>query len=323
MQDPVAEMAKFVQGGSFAGGDATEERIESPEPSAKEAADGEGDKTEDGKAEEDTAEDDAPDEEEDVGDSGVVAAEDEKPKPKPKQTAQQRINEERRRRGDADRRAEAAEARIAELEKGLTKPSDESKAEPATTGAAPDPTKYDYGEVDPKYLRDLAKHEVRTELAAQKAEEEKTRQAEAAARTVRTIKAKADAFVEAGAEKYPDDFMDKVVDSPIIQKELTKPVHDLLLESEHGVDIARYLALHPKEAREIFSKSEYAQAAHFGRIEARFVAEAEKPDEKPKPKISAAPDPGTRARGTGGKFAPAPDTTNFREFERMASKFAR
>lgn len=247
-------------------------------------------------------------------------------KTKPKKTAQERIGEitharrEAERRADAERtRADAAEARAAALERGDTKQPLTKQPEAAKDDKdRPKPDAYEYGELDGKYIADVTAYEVNKAIATHTAKQEETRQAEAAAVKQREYQKRAGDMLEAGRAKF-EDFDDQVLEGTVITKELTGVIHDLLLESEVGADIVYHLATHPKEARAIFSKSAIAQAADFGRLEARFTAPP-KAEKKPDPKPPSAPDPVKQPRGAGGKFATAPETSDFAAFEALANR---
>lgn len=260
----------------------------------------------------------------DEGAPAEDAAEEEAPVAKPVKkhvSPDKRIAQYRRVAGDAERRAVAAERRVAELEAG-GKPTEKEGLTPAaaaakkTEEAAPTPDKYEYGELDSRYIADVVKFETAKALKAARAEEETTRQTEAAALQRAEYLEKAGAVRTAGLAKY-EDFDETVLQSDIINTDLTQTVHDLLLESEAAPDIAYHLATHPEEARAIFSKAPMAQAAHFGRLEARFLAEA-KPAPKKAPIVPKASPPPRIPRGGGGQFSTPASTTDFAAFEAKA-----
>jgi hypothetical protein len=237
-------------------------------------------------------------------------------KPKAKASANERIGQAIKKQRAAERDAEAERSariemqkRLDAIEARLTPPKEPVKED----GERPTPDKFEYGELDTKYITALAKYEARQEIRAERAADEKKRQTEAAAASQREIQAKAASVIEAGRAKY-DDFDDVVLQSPIINKELTQVVHDLLLESDVGPDIAHHLASNPKEAREIFSKSPARQAALFGALEAKFSATSAA--EPPKAvKTTKAPPPVKAVRGAGSKPEVPGETSDFAAFE--------
>jgi len=83
--------------------------------------------------------------------------------------------------------------------------------------------------------------------------------------------------------------------------------------------VAYHLANNRDEAKSIAMMHPLEQARAFGRLEARFLAEAaaKVAEPKPEPKVKTdAPEPPThRARGGGGKFSVDDDTSDFAAFE--------
>jgi len=243
---------------------------------------------------------------------------------KPKKTAAERIAELTRQRHEAERalaaeRAEKEALRV-KLEGGKA-PGLTEKTQGATSDQdlPPDPTdttKYPYGELSIEYVNDSARYAVRQELKAAEAKQEEKRQREAAAQQEQTYRGKADAMTTAGAEKY-DDFEDVVIGG---MRAGTVPVSKdlamLILDSDVGHDVAYHLASNPKEAQEVFGKTPLAQAAYFGRLEAKFSSTSSDAAAKPAVKTTQAPPPpATTARGTGSKTAFDPNTASFDDFE--------
>jgi len=247
---------------------------------------------------------------------------------KPKKTAEQRIAELTRQRHEAERalaaeRAEKEALRV-KLEGGKT-PDLTGKSQDATNqtdDVPPDPldaTKYPYGELSIEYVNDSARYAVRQELKAEQAKQEERRQREAAAQQEQTYRGKADAMASAGAEKYSD--FDEVVREGIKSGEVpvSGDLAKLILESEVGHDIAYHLASNPKEAQEVFGKTPLAQAAYFGRLEAKFSSTSSDATAKHAVKTTKAPPPPeNRARGAGSKTGPDPATAAFENFEAAA-----
>jgi hypothetical protein len=253
---------------------------------------------------------------------------------KPKKTLQDRINAATRKQRTAERERDALAARVAALEAGgkpapLTTPEKGSKDDPDTS---PDPTKFEYGEMDSGYIRALARFETRQEIAANQKKQNETQltaKEQEAAEKFATQKA---AFEEAGSEKY-DDFADVVMDNTFSKTNpsgwpLSDVLGAMLLDSEQGPDIAYMLASDIKLAKEVFGKSPARQAAWFGVEEAKRSAGSgateDKPDAaaeaaKPGTKVvSKAPTPITRARGQGSNSSVPGSTTDFAAFEAVA-----
>lgn len=217
---------------------------------------------------------------------------------------------------EAVRRAEEAERR-AEYWRGKAEGT-ETPAPPAAEqpqeDQRPDPSKYEFGEADPKYVEDLTKFTVRQEYAEQ--------QHMAGLRAeVATMEAKYERNVATRVEKYPD-YHDKVTKGADEGKFPVSAVMALgIKHSDFGPDVAYYLATNVAEATRIAGLGELEQAKEFGRLEYRFEQEA-KPAAKTEtsaPKATKAPEPPKNlARGAGGKFAAEPDTDDFAAFEKFA-----
>lgn len=227
-------------------------------------------------------------------------------------------------------RGDALEGRIAALEgKGLT---------PAKAGATdnpdkePDPKDFEFGEMDSKFIRALARYEARQEFKAAEGNQQKTKQQQDAEREAAEIVTQRTALEEAGAEAY-DDFDDVVTQSRQLDQDdpawwpLSRELGQLVLASDVGHHVAYHLASHPDEARKIFGKSPMEQAAYFGRLEAKFEATPGAKDPKQQPaggqqqqvKAPKAPAPPRNgARGSGGTTPLSAATTDFAAFEAKA-----
>jgi hypothetical protein len=261
-------------------------------------------------------------------------------KTKAEQKSSDRYRAMQRRERDAIRRADAAEkdrtdlaARIAALEKAPLTDKDGSGKDDA--GEAPDPKKFEFGELDANYIRALARFETRQEMKAA----EKNKQTETLTAAQKVAKEKFEAvkaeFEDKGSDLH-DDFAEVVMDGA---RDKAWPLSDQLgaglLESEFGPQIAYELASDPKEAKRVFGLSEARQLAWLGRKEAELEASAgsgakddkedkdgkAEADPKPAPKVaqvSRAPAPIQRARGQGSASAVPGDTSDFAAFEAAA-----
>lgn len=294
---------------------------------------------------EDLADDDDGDEDDDGDDSELDAdasdddedREDTKPKRR-KKSARQRIAE-------LTAEKHAARDRIAELEAERealkaqggddtdgnddaadTRPETDIVEADLSDLEKPDPSKYEFGEIDAKYMQDIA--EYNAEVAFRKRE--------AKAETERNKKAKADADANAiaqmeknfldnvltpGLEEF-DDFETVVIEGGKAGKyRLSPTLVSLISESENGAKIMYHFASNPKEASKVASQSVAKQAAYFGRLEARFDTSADDGEDAGKnrrTKATRAPKPGKRkARGSGKGKGTNPATTDFASFEKM------
>lgn len=245
----------------------------------------------------------------------------------------------------AERKTSDLERRLAALEAGGVKvplTGDTKKANDADATKEPDPKDFEFGEVDAKFIRALARWEAKQEIAeASKKTQTQTRAADEAVAQAEFTEKKA-AFEDAGLEAF-DDFQEVVIDTVNLPESdpaywpLSATVGQLLLESDHGPAIARQLASDTKEAKRVNKLSAPQQAAWFGRQEAKLESQKdasgqnkdkpegadragrEAPKETPRT-VSRAPIPLNRGRGTGGNKQPSDATTDFAAFEAMANQ---
>lgn len=199
--------------------------------------------------------------------------------------------------------------------------------------------KYQYGELDPKYLADLARYEATEALRAETERTNTSKQTAAEAAKAAEFEESREAFAEAGEELF-DDFREVVMDNGWSKDNpggwpCSTTVAELLLDSDHGAEIAYELASNIPEARRVSKMTAARQAIWFGQQEAKLSAEsaanAPKPKEKPaagapagnantgkQVRESRAPAPLSRLNGSGGNRVPDGSTTDFRAFEAAA-----
>lgn len=293
-----AEMATFITG----------------EPSEQASED------ENGAVEAEEAEE-QPDEDENEAEEGDEDAEEtseseETEDRKRRRSGAERYRRQRERAEAAEARAAALEARLAALERG-EKPQDTpdlTKGPVSVTNEAvkePDPANYTYGDLDPRYIRDLARFEAKQEAEAVRKELQATEQQKAAMREAEQIKTRAEQTAQVGSERYAD--FNEVVIEGAEEGEwpLTQPMLEAALDSDKGADILYYLASNPKEAEQVANMDQRQLDRWVGRMEAQF--------DRPEPrKVSKAPPPVKSARGSGGKFTADPATSDFAAFEKLA-----
>jgi len=237
---------------------------------------------------------------------------------KKRRSGAERFRRQRERAEAAEARAAALEARLAALEQGQN-PSQQQELtnapqnETNIAGQSPDPAKYQYGDLDPNYISDLADWKAEQKVAQLRQEILATQQYQVAVQEAERIRNKALETAQVGSERYPD-FMEVVVEGAENDEwPLTKPMLDAALESDRGPDILYYLATNPDEAEKVARMDTRQQDRWFGRMEATL----KRPEAR---KVSKAPAPVKTARGSGGKFAPDPSTSDFAAFERMANQ---
>ena len=245
----------------------------------------------------------------------------EKPAEKPKKaTPSERIGDLTAKWRGAERtadtekqRADRAEAELAALKSGKT-PLTPPAAADTGDDAPPDPSKFDYGELDPKYIAALSRHETRQALKEERANDEKTRQATAAAAEQREQVAKQADMVKAGVLLH-DDFDEVVMQGAREGKwQLSRDLGVLLLDSEFGAEIAYELAKDPEEADRVFKLSPAKQAAYLGRKEATIEAARAALSTKV-PKTPQAQTPPKLPKGGSGSNKVAADSSDFAAVE--------
>jgi hypothetical protein len=260
-----------------------------------------------------------PDEKELTDEEKAAAAAEAKPKGK-KASFNERIGDvtakwrtEQRNTSAATARAEAAERELADLKAGKTPLTPAPAATTASSGA-PDPSQFDYGELDPKYIAALSRFETLETLKAEKAKDETARQAEAEAATRREQATKQGEMLKAGI-KLHDDFDEVVMQGAQEGKwQLSPTLGVLLLDSEFGPQIAYELAKNPDEATRVYNLAPSAQAAHFGRQEAKLEAAKPSPAGKPA-KTPQAQTPPKLPKGGSGSAKVSADSSDFAAVE--------
>ena len=239
----------------------------------------------------------------------------------------------------AERAANTAQAELRAISERLARFEGASSAQqqPLTTQQsasnldpkAPDPAKYQFGELDARYVADLARYSAnqvieadRQQRTAETAQTAKAREAE----QFRAFNAKA-------VEKFPD-FQEVVLDTAARQEwALSDVVAKLALQSDFGHDVFYDLARDPTEAQRVASLTPVEQARWFGRREAFYSAKspaangngqaapgANAPRQTtplPVRTTQAPPPPQTRLRGGGNPQPVQADTTDFAAFERL------
>lgn len=263
-------------------------------------------------------------------------------KQKPKRSVQERINDATKKQRQAERRAATAEAERDALRAQIASGRPAADKAPLTgdtkkakdDDAPPDPSKFQYGELDAGYIRAVARYEAKQELAAQSEKDNETRLTAEQQRAKREFEDKRAAFEEAGGEKF-EDFHEVVFDGAYDERTnprgwpMSNELGMELLESDHGPDIAYKLASDLKLAREIFELPVRKQLAWLGRQEAELSAgtgattdqdEGEESEDQPAEqptsrKVSKAPAPVPRARGQGSNNSGSVDSNDFAAVE--------
>lgn len=289
-------------------------------------------------AEEDT---DAPAETGDEEEAEEAEGEDEsdedepepEPKPKPKSKAQQRIEKLLERERLANERADALEARLAALE--ARKPKEEKHEEPAPPAlrdqlpdGAPNPDALDkdgnpvyaLGEFDPKFIRDMTKFTIESELKAKQEHEQREAAQRQAAEAQRAIQENWHSKLDEYEKEVPEvreDISDLVETFQSIEPSYGEYLASVIMSCEAGPAIMHYLSQNIGEAQKIVASGPAAATLAIGRLEARLGSTSAKEEKRNTKRVSSAPTPPeNRARGAGGKFSVAPDTDDLDAFER-------
>lgn len=235
------------------------------------------------------------------------STESEKDKPKKKGGFQRRIDKLNSRAAAEKARADALEARLAELEKaGKSKRDPEPKA--AAAEGEPQPEDFD---THAAYVKAQARWEAKQLLKEERQEAEKIR---FESDQQKVLKAHAER-VKSFSEKTEDfaDVLESVDDIPV-----SAAVREVILESEHGPALMYELAKNRDEYARICELSDRAAARELGKIEAKIEARASQ-EKKPEPKITKAPKPIGPIGGGKGTVAKSIDDPNlsFSDYERM------
>lgn len=245
-------------------------------------------------------------------------------KPKKKRDVQERMNELTRQRYEAERRELEAQRELQklrdEIARGAAAPA---KTENPVEDTAPDPetklengeAKYPLGEFDPAYIRDLARHTIKQEQEAAaayrkeaeaKAAEEQTR-AQAQAKFAEKLQA---------AEAETPDIQNKIMSlDPMfntIEPRYGQYLLDVVRQLDNAPQVLAYLADNPASAQQIVNAGAAAATVALGRLDAQLT----KPTKEQK-KVTKAPEPPVRTRGTQGQFAVAGDTDDLDSFSRV------
>jgi len=240
----------------------------------------------------------APAEEGDPGDDAAAATDE--PAPKPRRSVQERIDEAVKAQREAERDREYWR------EQALRNQAPQPKAETPSEDAEPDPSDYEHGELDVRFIRDHAtfhaKRTFREETAKQTAERERAERLTAFENTTK-----------AAAEKHTDFFEVVGRDYGKAAALCTSAMQEAILSSDVGGELAYHLATNPGEARRIAALDPISQVRMLGRLEGQLSAPAKTP-----PKTATdAPAPTPQVRGQGGRFTVPPDTDDFAAFEKQ------
>lgn len=217
------------------------------------------------------------------GQAPSAASEGDKPStPTPEQAAkregrrfERKLDKAYRQRAEAQARAELLEKRLAELEKPKS-PEGEPKLEQFDF----DPEKYATAKAE------YAKSQAAKDFEARQ-------RTQAATETQQRLMAAWEEKVERADDKY-DDF-----EQVVGKLEPNSPFVAAIMEAENGEDIAYYLGKNHKVAERIVRLSPLSQVREIGKLEAKLLAEPEKPKTPSKAPAPITPLTGTAPLVTG------------------------
>lgn len=191
---------------------------------------------------------------------------------------------ERRKRQEAEQRAQALEAKIAEYTR--TQQPQQQQDGP------PDPNQYQ--DNPQEYWRLLARFEAREEMKAEKARQEQDAQARKQQEQIASFQTAAQKAVDAGKSEFTD--FDAVVNSGLAPF-MTPVMQQALVFTPNGHKVAYYLGKNPGEAARIAQMDPPSMLMELGELRAKVAA----------PKRVELPQTLTQERNAQGRFVPADD----------------
>jgi hypothetical protein len=267
----------------------------------------------------------------------------------------QRIAHYRAVAGEAERERDAARAELAALRGGGKAPAPATEQEPRHDDKNEDGTdKYEFGEADPAFTKDLARYEGRQAYREERQKEaEEGKKNAAQQEVVGKLHDGMAAIEKTGPEKY-EDFEAKINEA--VEARGGEPLHPMvsigIAVSPAGADIAYRLATDEAAATKIEKLAQTnprAAAMEFGELEGQYLDNEDDADldlndpldmarmigrERARRKgltkgaaverkVTKAPEPAEhRSRGANGQFDTRADTSDFGAFEKMANRKA-
>jgi hypothetical protein len=230
------------------------------------------------------------------GDDAAAAETEGSAKPKPRKPPQDRIDEVTRNWRETERDRDYWRD-LAMRSQPTTKP----EAAAADDGE-PDPSAYEHGELDARFIRDHATyHAKKTFREEQTAAQARTR-AQTAIQT----------FEQRVEEQFPDGEPDGLARLRDL-KAIPPVVTELILDSEIGPKLADHLGNNIRELNRISALPPLQQVRELTKLELKLASPP-----APTPKTATdAPAPTPQVRGAGGRFTVAADTDDFAAFEKQ------
>jgi len=244
----------------------------------------------------DTEETQAQGDEQSGDDAAAADDEGEGEQPKPKKSPQERINEVTRARREAERERDYWRDLAMQ-----SKPAPTPQAQQQQDDGEPDPSAYEHGGLDARFIRDHATFHARRTFQEEQAKLTRQSRVQTA---IQTFEQRAEDLFPDGEPEGLERFRSLPTVSPAIQ--------EVIMDSEIGPKLADYLGSHTRELNRISALSPLQQARELTKLELKLAS----PPAPSAKTVTDAPSPTTQVRGAGGKFKPAPDTDDFAAFEK-------
>lgn len=266
--------------------------------------------------------DDAPIEQEETQeqdeDDANLAQEEDEEAPKPKTRTEKRIEQLLEKARLAEERAAALEAKLNERKEPETPkpvPTKSDDKAPRPDDKNEDGTdKYPLGQFDEAFQEDRFNYMMEKSLAEQKAALEQQARETEVQRAQETLVNAWNDKLEPARERYPD-FQEKgeeLLDTfSGLPQEYGEYLTATIMGMDYGPDVLYFLSNNLNEAQRIVKLGPQGATIALGRIEAQFALnddQEEKP--KPRPKVSKAPVPPPRNKGSNAAIPEVPDDTD-------------
>lgn len=219
---------------------------------------------------------------------------------------------------EAQAKAQAAEARAAELERKLTTPASAGDNEPKPPRLEDFRSYEEYERADRQFIADKATRDAEKRFKAAESEREAKANREAQAKRISEAKARFEKSAEAVSEHYEDfaEVMDDMWRGRIEVIRRNDAVAQYLIEeSDRGPELAYHLANNQADADRIGKLSPLAQVRELVKLEASL----------PKPNATAtkAPPPPKQVGSRGGPDAKDPEKMTIEEMRRATGTVRR
>lgn len=246
---------------------------------------------------------------------------------KGRRPARERIEELNAKYREAEREIERLRREVEEKARPQERDVD---PQPTVKDRAPDPDdklengdlKYPLGEFDPAYIRDLTRHTIKVqteEFERERAQELEARRIAEAEQELLDEWTERLSQVKESLPGFADNALRIESEFRHLDPEFGAFLATTIMSMDMGPEVLNYLGENIEEARAITKAGPANAIGRLYRIEGRLMASKDKV-EKEKVKPSNAPEPAPVNRGSGGRFAAAPDTDDLDAFEKQFFK---